>query len=59
MSEMNKTEKIKLAIEKLEEARELMADAFDDEDFLQNHIIFIDTMIDEIGYYMDEELENE
>jgi hypothetical protein len=56
---MNKAEKIKLAIEKLEEARELMADAFDDEDFLQNHIIFIDTMIDEIGYYMDEELENE
>ena len=56
---MSKTEKIKLAIEKLEEARELMADAIGDEDFLQNHIIFIDTMIDEIGYYMDEELENE
>ena len=47
---MNKAEKIKLAIEKLEEARELMADAFNDEDFLQDHVIHIDTMIDEIGY---------
>jgi hypothetical protein len=56
---MTNAEKMKLAIERLEEARELMIDSLGDLDFVQDHCVSIDTMIDELAYYRLEELENE
>jgi hypothetical protein len=56
---MTNAEKMKLAIERLEEARELMIDSLGDLDFVQDHCVSIDTMIDELAEYRLEELENE
>ena len=56
---MTNAEKMKLAIERLEEARELMVDTLGDLDFVQDHCVSIDTMIDELAEYRLEELENE
>lgn len=56
---MTNAEKMKLAIERLEEARELMVDTLGDLDFVQDHCVLIDTMIDELAEYRLEELENE
>jgi hypothetical protein len=56
---MTNAEKMKLAIERLEEAKELMIDTLGDLDFVQDHLVSIDTMIDELAEYRLEELENE
>jgi hypothetical protein len=56
---MSNAEKMKLAIERLEEAKELMIDTLGDLDFVQDHLVLIDTMIDELAEYRLEELENE
>jgi len=56
---MTNAEKMKLAIERLEEAKELMIDTLGDLDFVQDHLVLIDTMIDELAEYRLEELENE
>jgi hypothetical protein len=56
---MTNAEKMKLAIERLEEARELMVDTLGDLDFVQDYCVLIDTMIDELAEYRLEELENE
>jgi hypothetical protein len=56
---MTNAEKMKLAIERLEEAKELMIDTLGEMDFVMDHLILIDTMIDELTEYRLEELENE
>jgi hypothetical protein len=56
---MTNAEKMKLAIERLEEAKELMNDTLGDMNFVQDHLVLIDTMIDELAEYRLEELENE
>jgi len=56
---MTNAEKMKLAIERLEEAKELMIDTLGDMNFVQDHLVLIDTMIDELAEYRLEELENE
>ena len=56
---MTNAEKMKLAIERLEEAKELMIDTLGDLNFVQDHLVLIDTMIDELAEYRIEELENE
>jgi len=56
---MNNAEKMQLAIARLEEAKELMIDTLGDLNFVQDHLVLIDTMIDELAEYRLEELENE
>ena len=56
---MTNAEKMKLAIEKLEEAKELMVDTLGEMEFVMDHVVNIETMIDELEYYRQEELENE
>jgi len=56
---MTNAEKMKLAIERLEEAQTLMIDSLGDLDFVQDHLILIDTIIEELSYYRLEELQNE
>ena len=56
---MTNAEKMKLAIERLEEARELMVDTLGEMEFVMDHVVNIETMIDELEYYRQEELENE
>ena len=59
MGEMNKAEKMQLAIDKLNEAKELMIEALGKMEFVMDHVVNIETMIDELEYYRQEELENE
>jgi hypothetical protein len=56
---MNSAEKMKLAIERLEEAKELMIESLGEMEFVMDHVVNIETMIDELEYYRQEELENE
>jgi hypothetical protein len=56
---MSNAEKMKLAIARLEEAKELMIESLGEMDFVMDHLILIDTMIDELAEYRLEELENE
>ena len=56
---MTNAEKMKLAIKRLEEAQTLIIDSLGDLDFVQEHLILIDTIIEELSYYRLEELENE
>ncbi len=56
---MTSAEKMKLAIERLEEAKELMIEALGEMEFVMDHVVNIETMIDELEYYRQEELENE
>ena len=59
MGEMNKSEKMQLAIDKLNEAKELMIEALGEMEFVMDHVVNIETMVDELEYYRQEELENE
>ena len=59
MGEMNKAEKMQLAIDKLNEAKELMIEALGEMEFVMDHVVNIETMVDELEYYRQEELENE
>jgi hypothetical protein len=59
MGEMNKAEKMQVAIAKLNEAKELMIEALGEMEFVMDHVVNIETMVDELEYYRQEELENE
>ena len=59
MGEMNKAQKMQLAIDKLNEAKELMIEALGKMEFVMDHVVNIETMVDELEYYRQEELENE
>ena len=56
---MTSAEKTKLAIERLEEAKELMIEALGEMEFVMDHVVNIETMVEELEYYHQEELENE
>ena len=58
-SKMTDAQKMQLAIDKLNEAKELMIEALGKMEFVMDHVVNIETMIDELEYYRQEELENE
>ena len=59
MGEVNKAEKMQEAITKLNEAKELMIEALGEMEFVMDHVVNIETIVDELEYYRQEELENE
>jgi succinate dehydrogenase/fumarate reductase-like Fe-S protein len=56
---MTNAQRMQMAIEKLDEAKELMIEALGEMEFVMDHVVNIETMIDELEYYRQEELENE
>jgi succinate dehydrogenase/fumarate reductase-like Fe-S protein len=56
---MTNAQRMQMAIEKLNEAKELMIEALGEMEFVMDHVVNIETMIDELEYYRQEELENE
>ena len=56
---MTDAQKMQLAIDKLNEAKELMIEVLGEMEFVMDHVVSIETMIDELEYYRQEELENE